>query len=44
MTMGYRMGEFEAHALRCVDLDVSPGEFVVLPGAACAAPSCAAHR
>lgn len=41
--MVYRMGEVEVHALRGVDLDVSPGEFVVLPGAACAVPSGAAR-
>jgi len=29
----YRMGETEIHALRDVDLDLQPGEFVVLLGA-----------
>ena len=28
----YRMGDVEVHALRCVDLDLFPGEFVVLLG------------
>lgn len=29
----YRMGETEVHALRDIDLDLHPGEFVVLLGA-----------
>lgn len=32
VTKVYRMREDEVHALRCVDLDPYPGEFVVLLG------------
>jgi len=32
LTKVYRMGEVEVHALRSVDLDLYPGEFVVLLG------------
>ena len=37
LTKIYRMGEVEVHALRGVDLDIYPGEFVVLLGASAAA-------
>ncbi len=33
LTKVYRMGEVEVHALRGIDLDLYPGEFVVLLGA-----------
>ena len=32
ITKTYRMGDVEIHALRGVDLDLFPGEFVVLLG------------
>src|SRR6186713_1497104 len=32
LTKVYRMGDVEVHALRGVDLDLFPGEFVVLLG------------
>jgi len=33
ITRTYRMGEVEVHALRGIDLEVEPGEFIVLLGA-----------
>src|SRR5690554_693999 len=33
LTKVYRMGQVEVHALRGIDLDLYPGEFVVLLGA-----------
>lgn len=33
LTKTYRVGEFDVHALRGVDLDLFPGEFVVILGA-----------